>query len=239
MTTPLLRIHNLTAGYGEARVLHDVELSIAHGSSLALLGKNGMGKTTLLRTIMGLTTQHAGAIHYQQQPINTLASWQRARIGIAWSPQERAIFSSLTVEENLIIVQQPGPWNLPTIYQLMPRLAERKRHTGMQLSGGEQQMLAIARALIRNPLLLLLDEPLEGLAPTIANEILQLLQTLVDRSQISVIIVEQRARQILPIVNEAVILERGKVVYHDSASTLLTDINSQERWLGVSRELRA
>lgn len=239
MTTPLLRIHNLTAGYGEARVLHDVELSIAHGSSLALLGKNGMGKTTLLRTIMGLTTQHAGAIHYQQQPINALASWQRARIGIAWSPQERAIFSSLTVEENLIIVQQPGPWNLPTIYQLMPRLAERKRHTGMQLSGGEQQMLAIARALIRNPLLLLLDEPLEGLAPTIANEILQLLQTLVDRSQISVIIVEQRARQILPIVNEAVILERGKVVYHDSASTLLTDINSQERWLGVSRELRA
>lgn len=238
MTTPLLQIDGLSAGYGEAPILHNIDLTLVAGQSLALLGKNGMGKTTLIRTLMGLTTQHAGTIQYRATPLNPLASWQRARLGIAWSPQERAIFGPLTVEENLTIVQRPGAWDLVSIYRLMPRLAERKHHTGTQLSGGEQQMLAIARALICNPSLLLLDEPLEGLAPIIANEILQVLQSLVDTSRTSVIIVEQLARQILPMVSEAVILERGKVVYHDSASRLLKDTNSQERWLGLNRKLR-
>src|SRR4249919_1739048 len=168
----VLRIERLTAGYGEAIVLNEVSLVLPEGQSLALLGRNGMGKTTLINSVVGVTRYVSGDIRLDGRDITRMRPDQRAHLGIGWVPQERNIFKSLTVEENLTAVARPGPWTVGRIYDLFPRLAERRRNLGNQLSGGEQQMLAVGRALVLNPRLLLLDEPLEGLAPLIVTELL-------------------------------------------------------------------
>lgn len=221
--TALLHIEKLVAGYGEAKVLSHVDLTLKAGRSLALLGRNGAGKTTLVDTIAGVTTHHAGAIRFDGRDISRLPPERRAPLGIGWVPQERNIFPSLTVEENLTATARRGAWSLERAYQMFPRLKERRRNMGNQLSGGEQQMLAVARALLLNPKLLLLDEPLEGLAPIIVDELLAALRRIVTGEGMSAIIIEQKARKILPLTDEAVVLDRGAVSYRGTSQALLND----------------
>lgn len=229
----LLRIRHLRAGYGEAVVLADISLDLAEGAVLALLGRNGTGKTTLINSIVGVTRYFGGAITLEGQDITQMRPDQRARAGIGWVPQERNIFKSLTVEENMTAVAQPGRWTVAKVYQMFPRLAERKTNFGNQLSGGEQQMLAIGRALTLNPKLLLLDEPTEGLAPIIVEELLNALAVITRAGGICCIIVEQNAQKILGLADRVVILERGAIV-HDAASAVLkADPAVLERYLGV------
>ena len=230
----LLRIEQLVAGYGEARVLSRVDIVLERGKSLALLGRNGAGKTTLLDTIAGVTTFHAGMIRFEGKEIARLRAEQRAPLGIGWVPQERNIFRSLTVEENLTATARPGQWTLERIYQMFPRLKERRRNLGNQLSGGEQQMLAVARALMLNPKLLLLDEPLEGLAPIIVDELLAALRGIVIGEGMSAIIVEQKARKILPLTDEAVVLERGAVSYRGTSDALMAAPERLDALLSVA-----
>jgi branched-chain amino acid transport system ATP-binding protein len=229
----LLRLENVWAGYGDAVVLEDVSLSLAAGESLALLGRNGMGKTTLLATLMGVTRLRRGRIVFQDEDIAQVPSHRRAQAGLGWVPQERDIFRSLTVEENLTVVARPGEWNVERVYDMFPRLRERRSNLGSQLSGGEQQMLAMGRALMLNPKILLLDEPLEGLAPLIAQELLHIIDRMVAEGRMAVILVEQHARQILPITRQALVLERGRVVYSGSSAELLDDGAALDRWLGA------
>jgi branched-chain amino acid transport system ATP-binding protein len=229
----LLRLEGVWAGYGDATVLEDISLSLDEGGSLALLGRNGMGKTSLLATLMGVTRMRRGQIFYQGKDIVRVASHQRARAGFGWVPQEREVFRSLTVEENLNVVALPGEWTLERVYQTFPRLEERRLNLGSQLSGGEQQMLAMGRALMLNPKLLLLDEPLEGLAPLIAQELLHIIDQMVSRGSMGVILVEQHAKQILPITQQAIILERGRIVHHGASRDLANDQATMDRWLGV------
>ena len=229
----LLRLENVWAGYGDAVVLEDLSLSLAAGESLALLGRNGMGKTTLLATLMGVTRLRRGRIFFQGQDIAQVPSHRRAQAGLGWVPQERDIFRSLTVEENLTVVARPGEWTLARVYEMFPRLKERRGNLGSQLSGGEQQMLAMGRALMLNPKVLLLDEPLEGLAPLIAQELLHIIDRMVSEGRMAVILVEQHARQILPITRQALVLERGRVVYAGDSAELLRDGAALDRWLGA------
>ena len=230
----LLRIEQLVAGYGDARVLSRVDIVLERGKSLALLGRNGAGKTTLLDTIAGVTTFHSGMIRFDGKDIGRLRAEKRAPLGVGWVPQERNIFRSLTVEENLTATARPGEWTLERIYQMFPRLKERRRNLGNQLSGGEQQMLAVARALMLNPKLLLLDEPLEGLAPIIVDELLAALRRIVIGEGMSAIIVEQKARKILPLTDEAVVLERGAVTYRGTSDTLLATPEKLDSLLSVA-----
>jgi branched-chain amino acid transport system ATP-binding protein len=229
----LLVVDKLVAGYGEAVVLDRVSFSLAEGQALALLGRNGAGKTTLIETLIGLTTWRSGTIRLADRDIARLAPERRARDGIGWVPQERGIFKSLSVEENLTAIARPGPWTAQRTFQLFPRLAERRRNLGNQLSGGEQQMLAIARALILNPRLLLLDEPLEGLAPIIVEEVLTALGRILEEGQ-AAIIVEQKARQVLAVTDRALILERGAVAHDGDSAALLADAHTLESHLGVA-----
>jgi branched-chain amino acid transport system ATP-binding protein len=230
----LLSITELSAGYGEAQVLCGVSLAVAEGSAMALLGRNGMGKTTLVCSIVGLTRHLGGTIRLGTQDLTAMRPDQRAHAGIGWVPQERNIFGSLTVEENLTAISRPGAWTLARIYGLFPRLAERRHHLGGQLSGGEQQMLAVGRALVLNPRLLLLDEPLEGLAPIVVEELLGVLDRLIRHEGLSAIVVEQNARKVLPITDRAVILERGAVVYEGESRALEADAAVLETYLGVT-----
>lgn len=229
----LLRAENISAGYGAATVLEDVSFALAAGDSLALLGRNGMGKTTLLSTLMGATRFRGGQILFEGRDIARVPSHRRAQVGLGWIPQEREIFPSLTVAENLTVVARPGDWTLERVYDLFPRLRERRVNMGNQLSGGEQQMLALGRALMLNPKVLLLDEPLEGLAPRIAQELLQVIKRMVAAGEMTVILAEQHARRVLSITNQALVLERGRVVYAGSSAALLQDDEAQERWLGA------
>jgi branched-chain amino acid transport system ATP-binding protein len=231
----LLHIENLSAGYGEAVVLHDINLAIGEGQTLALLGRNGTGKTTLINTLAGATRQHGGTISLGGVALHKLPPHQRAAAGIGWVPQERNIFKSLTVHENLTAVARPGNWNPQRVYEMFPRLAERKTNLGTQLSGGEQQMLAVGRALVVNPTLLLLDEPLEGLAPIIVEELLRAIRRITQGEGLAAIIVEQHPQAILAISDEAVVLDHGTVVHADHAATLRTQPEVLERLLGVSR----
>lgn len=219
----LLRAEGLKAGYGEARVLQGLDFTIEEGRSLALLGRNGAGRTTLLDTIIGVTTHQGGKLYFRGQDVTRLSSDCRARAGIGWVPQERNIFKSLTVEENLTASALPGPWDLARAYKMFPRLQERKANLGNQLSGGEQQMLAVARALMLNPRLILLDEPLEGLAPIIVDELLAALRRIVVDEGMSAIIVEQKAKKILPLCDDVIALDRGTITYRGSADALLAD----------------
>jgi branched-chain amino acid transport system ATP-binding protein len=231
----LLRVEGLRSGYGEAVVVQGVDLVLPQGESLALLGRNGTGKTTLLNTLVGVTRRHKGRIVLAGQDITALPPHQRAAAGIGWVPQERNIFKSLTVDENLGAVARPGPWTLARAYEMFPRLAERKANMGNQLSGGEQQMLAVARALVLNPKLLLLDEPLEGLAPIIVEELLRSIARVVRDEGMSAIIVEQNPRMILPITQRAVVLDRGAVVHEGASAELMADRERLDRWLGVAK----
>lgn len=231
----LLRVEGLKSGYGEAVVVQGVDLVLEKGRSLALLGRNGTGKTTLLNTLVGETRRHAGRIVLDGQDISTLPSYKRAAAGIGWVPQERNIFKSLTVHENLAAVARPGPWTVARAYEMFPRLAERRANMGNQLSGGEQQMLAVARALVLNPKLLLLDEPLEGLAPIIVEELLRSIARVVRDEGMSAIIVEQNPRMILPITQFAVVLDRGTVVHRGDSEALMTNPQTLERWLSLTQ----
>ena len=230
----LLRVEGLKSGYGEAVVVQGVDLVLEAGRSLALLGRNGTGKTTLLNTLIGATRRHAGRIVLDGKDITALPSFRRAIAGIGWVPQERNIFKSLTVDENLTAVARPGPWTVQRAYEMFPRLAERKANMGNQLSGGEQQMLAVARALVLNPKLLLLDEPLEGLAPIIVEELLRSIGRVVHEEGMSAIIVEQNPRLILPITHHAVVLDRGAVVHEGESEALLADPDTLDKWLSVA-----
>jgi branched-chain amino acid transport system ATP-binding protein len=232
----LLRIEGLSAGYGPAVALHDVSLSLDEGQSLALLGRNGVGKTTLVNTIVGVTRRHGGTIRLGGADISARPPEARAHLGVGWVPQERNIFRSLTVTENLTAVARPGPWTPARVFAMFPRLAERKSNLGNQLSGGEQQMLAIGRALVLNPRLLLLDEPTEGLAPIIVEELLAALQRLLREEGLAAIVIEQHARKILGLTDDAIILERGRIVHQSRSDMLLQDPRHLERYLGLGAD---
>jgi branched-chain amino acid transport system ATP-binding protein len=230
----VLLIDQLSAGYGQAVILHEVSLSLAQGETLALLGRNGTGKTTLINTIAGATRQHAGHMTLGGVHLHALPSHARAAAGVGWVPQERNIFKSLTVLENLTAVARPGHWTPDRVFEMFPRLAERKTNMGNQLSGGEQQMLAVGRALVLNPKLLLLDEPLEGLAPIIVEELLRAIARITREQGLSAIIVEQHPQAILAISHQAVVLDQGRVIHQGRASDLQSQPALLERLLGVS-----
>lgn len=236
----LLRVQGLVAGYGEAVVLHDVSFSLMAGQTLALLGRNGTGKTTLINSLVGTTRRFAGDIVLGGQAIERWPSHRRvtglASGGVGWVPQERNIFKSLTVHENLTAVARSvpgGAWTPDRVYDLFPRLAERRSNLGTQLSGGEQQMLAVGRALVVNPALLLLDEPLEGLAPIIVEELLAAIRRITREEGLSAIIVEQHPDLVLAMADEAVVLERGQVVHQERAASLRTKPELLQQLIGV------
>jgi branched-chain amino acid transport system ATP-binding protein len=221
--TALLEIDAIAAGYGESIVLDGVSLAVAEADAVAVLGRNGVGKTTLLVTLMGLTTLRRGALRWQGRDLAALPTFKRARAGLGWVPQERLVYRSLTVHEHLTAVARPGPWNPPRIYQLFPGLDRRRGHHGDQLSGGEQQMLAIARALMTNPKLLLLDEPLEGLAPIVAQDLVRVIRALRRDSGMAILVVEQHAKIALSLTDRAIVLDRGKIVHRGASQPLLDD----------------
>jgi branched-chain amino acid transport system ATP-binding protein len=233
MAEPLLTLTNLRAGYGDAVVLDDVSLQVPEHGSLAVIGRNGVGKSTLLLTIMGFTGVSRGSIAWRGEDISRLPPHRRARCGIGWVAQEREIFPSLDVMENLSVAARPGRWDLPAIFKLFPRLAERRQHMGNQLSGGEQQMLAIARALMTNPALLLLDEPLEGLAPIIVEELTDGIRRMMAEEGTAIILVEQHAEIALSLTHDAIVLERGAIVHRGPARDLLADAATLDRYIGL------
>jgi branched-chain amino acid transport system ATP-binding protein len=230
----LLTIEGLTAGYGEAKVLSGISLKVAEGEAIALLGRNGMGKTTLVNSIVGVTRYFSGSIVLDGRDITRLRPDQRAHGGVGWVPQERNIFKSLTVDENLTAVARPGKWAPARIYELFPRLGERRQNLGNQLSGGEQQMLAVGRALVLNPRIMLLDEPLEGLAPILVEELLVALRRIIREEGVSAIVVEQNAQKVLGVTDRAVILERGMVVHEADSAALRKDRATLETYLGIT-----
>ncbi len=241
MPDAALALDDLTAGYGETVVLHGVSFSLGHGETLALLGRNGVGKTTLLATIMGHTRLHRGTLTLDGKAIGRLASYARARLGLAYVPQEREIFPSLSVLENLQVAERApaktGPagtrWSLERVFELFPRLAERRDHRGNQLSGGEQQMLAIARALMGNPTILLLDEPLEGLAPIIVEGLMAALHRLRRDEGLTIMLVEQHAMMALEFAPRALVLDRGRIVHDGPSAALANDAEALGRLIGV------
>jgi branched-chain amino acid transport system ATP-binding protein len=233
MTTPLLSLHDIRAGYGSGVVLDGVSLDVPERGSLAMLGRNGVGKSTLLLTIMGYTRVERGSVCWRGEDVTQRPPHQRARAGIGWVAQEREIFSSLTVEENLTVAARAGRWDLPAVYELFPRLAERRKNFGNQLSGGEQQMLAIARALMTNPELLLLDEPLEGLAPIVVEELAAAIARMTKENTNAFILVEQHVELALPLTQNAIVIERGQVVHRGPSAQLLADHATLDRLVGL------
>ncbi|MGC3964044.1 MAG: ABC transporter ATP-binding protein [Rhodocyclaceae bacterium] len=233
MSEKLLALDNVRAGYGDAVVLEGISLALEEGDSLALLGRNGMGKTTLITTLMGLTRLHGGSVRWRGDEIGRAPIFRRARMGLGWVPQERHMFPSLTVEEHLTSVARPGRWDLKAAYELFPRLQERRANMGNQLSGGEQQMVAIARALMINPSLLLLDEPMEGLAPVIVQELMAAVRRMISEGGMAVIVVEQHARLALSLTRQAIVLERGRIVHRGSSQALLDEPEQVQRYLSV------
>jgi branched-chain amino acid transport system ATP-binding protein len=230
---PLLALTDVRAGYRDAVVLDGVSLEVAARGSLAVLGRNGVGKTTLLLTIMGYTDVTRGSVVWRGENITALAPHRRARRGLAWVAQEREIFPSLTLEENLTVAARPGRWDLASVYGLFPRLSERRAAMGNQLSGGEQQMLSIARALMTNPALLLLDEPLEGLAPIIVEELAGAVRPLSAHEGTAIVRVEQHAELALALTASAIVFERGRIVHRSASAALAADAQTLERWVGL------
>jgi branched-chain amino acid transport system ATP-binding protein len=233
LANALLKLQQVTAGYGDAVVLHDVSLELPEHGSLAVLGRNGVGKSTLLLTIMGFTQVRAGHVYWRGTDISRQPPHWRASHGLAWVAQEREIFPSLTVEENLTVASRPGDWTLDAIYKLFPRLNERRRNMGNQLSGGEQQMLATARALMTNPSLLLLDEPFEGLAPVIVDELIAAVKLMLSSRKIAIVLVEQHTDVALELTADAVVLERGAIAHRAASKALQSDTATLERLVGL------
>jgi len=236
MADALLALDDVRAGYGDAVVLDRLAFDVPEGGSLALLGRNGVGKSTLLLTIMGFTRVSRGAIAWRGRDITRVAPHRRARAGLGWVAQEREIFPSLSVEENLTVAARPGRWELKSIYELLPRLEERRASRGNHLSGGEQQMLAIARALLTNPALLLLDEPLEGLAPIIVEELTAAIRRMTADEGTAFILVEQHAEVALSLTDDAIVLERGAIVHRARSQDLLNDHATLDRLIGLRLE---
>jgi branched-chain amino acid transport system ATP-binding protein len=233
MTEPLLALDNVRAGYGPAVVLDGVSLVLPERGSLAVLGRNGVGKSTLLLTIMGYTQVSRGRVMWHGEDITRRPPHRRALAGIGWVAQEREIFVSLTVEENLTVAARAGRWDLPAVYDLFPRLAERRSNFGNQLSGGEQQMLAIARALMTNPALLLLDEPLEGLAPIIVEELSAAIRRMTSVGSNAFILVEQHADIALSLTQAAIVIERGRIIHSGPSAQLIADHAALDRLIGL------
>ena len=233
MPDPALELRDVRSGYGDAVVLDGVSLALPRHGSLALLGRNGVGKTTLLLTVMGFVPLARGSVHLDGRDISRLSPHARARLGLGWVPQEREIFPSLTVEENLTVAARPGRWDLAAVYALFPRLRERRGNMGSQLSGGEQQMLAIARTLATNPSVLLLDEPLEGLAPIIVEELAAAIRRMTEAEGMALVLVEQHAEVALRLTRDAVILERGRIAHRAASADLLASPDVLDRTLGL------
>jgi len=235
MSESILKIEGLTAGYGPTTVLDGLTLRVGQGERLAMLGRNGVGKSTTLRALMGLVRARAGRIEFEGEDITALSPHERAHRGLGYVPQTRDIFPSLTVEENLIAGIKHRPRSaIDEAYALFPRLAERRRNAGTQLSGGEQQMLSVARALLGQPTLILLDEPLEGLAPLIRQELLGAFQDMSRHTGIAVVIVEQQVDEALRYAQRAIVLDHGAVVHEDAAATLINDTQALDRWVGIA-----
>jgi branched-chain amino acid transport system ATP-binding protein len=230
-----LELDNVRAGYGETVVLEDLRLTIAPGETVSIIGRNGVGKSTLLLTIMGHTTLHGGRILLKGQDISRIVTYRRVSAGLGLVPQEREIFPSLSVRENLDVAARPGFWTYKTVCELFPRLAERASNRGNQLSGGEQQMLAIGRALIGNPKVLLMDEPSEGLAPVIVEELARAIKRLAAGGELAMIVVEQNSRVALDIAARAVVMDRGRIVYDGDSATLRNDPAKLEGFIGVMK----
>ena len=233
MTAPLLTLSDVRAGYGPAVVLDGISFELPERGGLAVLGRNGVGKSTLLLTIMGYTQVGRGRVLWRGEDITARPPHRRAQAGIGWVAQEREIFSTLTVEENLTVAARDGRWDLPAVYDLFPRIAERRRNFGNQLSGGEQQMLAIARALMTNPALLLLDEPLEGLAPIVVEELASAIRRMTSEGTCAFILVEQHAEIALSLTQTALLLERGRIVHTGPSAPLLDDHATLDRYIGL------
>ena len=233
MADALLELEGLRAGYGDAVVLDDVSLTVPEHGSLAVLGRNGVGKTTLIMSIMGCTQTMRGAVKWRGADITGLPTHRRAKLGLGWVAQEREIFPSLSVEENLTVAALPGRWDVAAVYKLFPRLAERRSNMGNQLSGGEQQMLATARALMTNPALLLLDEPLEGLAPIIVEELTAAIRRMTADQGTAFILVDQHAEVALSLTDAAIVLERGSIVHRARSRDLLADHATLDRLIGL------
>jgi branched-chain amino acid transport system ATP-binding protein len=233
MAEPILQLRDVRAGYGDAVVLDNVSFELPENGSLAVLGRNGVGKSTLFLTIMGYTAFRRGNIVWKGRDITRMAPHARARLGIGWVAQEREIFPSLTVEENLTVAARPGRWTLDEIYKMLPRLDERKGNMGNQLSGGEQQMLAIARALMTNPKMLILDEPMEGLAPIIVEEIAALIRRMIADGSTAVLLAEQHAQLALSMTDRVIVLERGAIVHRGTSAEMLGDAALLDRFIGL------
>jgi branched-chain amino acid transport system ATP-binding protein len=233
MAERALELDGVSAGYGETVVLENVKLAVATGETLSIIGRNGVGKSTLLATIMGHTNLHGGHIRLHGNDVSSLATYRRVAAGLAYVPQEREIFPSLTLRENLEVAARPGPWTIETVFELFPKIGERATNRGNQLSGGEQQMLAIGRALIGNPTVLLMDEPSEGLAPVIVEELARAVKRLSQAGGLALVLVEQNSRLALDIAPRAVVMDRGQIVYDGASETLRNDPAKLDQLIGV------
>jgi branched-chain amino acid transport system ATP-binding protein len=233
MAEHALELDRVFAGYGETVVLEDIRFTVAPGETVSIIGRNGVGKSTLLATIMGHTTLHGGSVSLHGNDVSSLPTYRRVTAGLGLVPQEREIFPSLSLRENLDVAARPGPWTLRTVNELFPRLAERADNRGNQLSGGEQQMLAIGRALIGNPSVLLMDEPSEGLAPVIVEELTRAVKKLTQAGEMAMVLVEQNSRLALDIAPRAVVMDRGRIVFDGPSASLRDDPQKLEQLIGV------
>ena len=236
-TSAGLDLKDVRAGYGETVVLNGITLALAPGATLALLGRNGVGKTTLLATIMGHTRLHGGGCGFGGRDLSALPIHKRNAAGVALVAQEREIFKSLSVDENLLVAERTGKWTADRVFDFFPGLAKRRKNRGDQLSGGEQQMLALGRALMGNPRLLLLDEPLEGLAPVIVDQLFAGLQRLKAEEGMTMILVEQHAHLAMEFAADTVVLDRGAIVYHGPSAALASSPEKMSTLLGIGRSL--